>query len=1371
MVGATEKELKLILTCPAVSERKYRCIKCKMVSKYSPMNAYHVQCGNCSYQFIYKEAETFDRAIADVRAEEVELNKSKDSLITSKIQMESFHNEKYKNIIDDFNVQIDAIDEQLQILREKRYKIKLNVDVANHYTNEGIYYCIVTNYRGGTFKIKRKSISSVVLVERPKAYIVEVSPYYNPRPQTIRKKWNIYSSILGTFRKGHLEGLVTIRYIDGSYYEGPYVSEDAMDNFGKTKAIARQRNHYGIYKFNDGRAFEGYNVDNHFDPYNLQSCYRVIFPNGEVYEGNFCDEYFHGHGMYTFKDGSVYEGNWHRGTRFGHGHFRSVEGWTYEGFFDKDRRHRRGVIDWPDGSCYMGDWYYDSIQGKGIFITPLRDVYKGELKDGKFHGKGEIVYSDGSSYIGDFFEGKRHGLGIFIDRDGAEYYGKYENDLKEGEFLVKLIIAIEEKGQDNYEVKIGDYKEGNLIKWKGKFSNPIATKQFVSLFRKNREMFDSVYSMILAKNLPALPEGIDANNSQVKFIVFKIRTEAGMLVGQQALNQAQAQLDALLKPLQEKKSQVEGLKNEIEQLSMKIIALEKEANDYFYRFRTLMQKYEKDTSKIEQFWLDEPRQVRRTFLDACKKLDTITVDEYFAFRNHRVVPIFVKKILDAISYLLHISTEFKHQQMIISDAQANGRAGDEEALRLNYHCKLSYLMKEYHVYNYIQIDHIEELMHILADVRFRSDSYYILSTGPPGPVLVDWIKSNYSYIRAAKDMYTILNAAEEKKVEGFRFKALNVKKRDEINELQKKLDITRDHLKTAEFEMDDLQTAVIKASDLLQFIVGRYTFGETNARSDYYKLLEQKLEAKKDFFTIEVCLQGIIEKVIEKNEIEKKTAMLQAFATGKQYEEPFTIQYFIMDWIREEVCSQQNNIRESGRTLGYFFEPLPTDVSKEYTTQIISLVVDIVASKMNDKYNDLASAKSWISMKGKKFTTRFLFIWCWKVWEQEALTERDRDAMEAWEKIFGDLFNCAVMAIEAKVNHRMSSIARAQGKVWASHHPDEIKQAEVYLSGEFQNMYPSAEEAAYGSLDIEASESEEITPALRAMSLCWMNQNSDAVRKARDAQHLQLAEQFEDTFSTETGQTCFRILNGMGNEEEIEWFYHAQYWKDFNLDAYDAAAEIIVQEMCKDFVDLHPLSTFYEAAKMIENDEIAKFIPDEEVKAQFAANPKNLIMAYAWGTKNQGMLRKGRDALAIEQKNTYRQYWADLITQTGNFEKGTALLPTLDEHGHDRFFGFRNRLINKFSFIYGYLCRQREVILKDLNDLSLNDPIYKVLHRVRPSEREKVEFDQERIHLSKISKLQKELTEIMEKLSIWNTYFGWNNTNYDAPIKNEFSFK
>lgn len=55
IAGETTPELRLQLQCPTYGIRSYRCLKCKMVSTQVPFNAFHIQCGNCSKLFAYKD--------------------------------------------------------------------------------------------------------------------------------------------------------------------------------------------------------------------------------------------------------------------------------------------------------------------------------------------------------------------------------------------------------------------------------------------------------------------------------------------------------------------------------------------------------------------------------------------------------------------------------------------------------------------------------------------------------------------------------------------------------------------------------------------------------------------------------------------------------------------------------------------------------------------------------------------------------------------------------------------------------------------------------------------------------------------------------------------------------------------------------------------------------------------------------------------------------------------------------------------------------------------------------------------------------------------------------------------------------------------
>lgn len=496
-----------------------------------------------------------------------------------------------------------------------------------------------------------KSIRAVVAVERSQPYFARVRPDYIPRKQLVRKAWTTYSSIQGTFHKGALAGVCVIRYVDGAFYEGPYIAEDWLDEKGFLVKGARARNHYGVYKCPDGRIFEGSNVDNHFDPLNVQDYYRLTLPNGEVYEGGFCDEYYHGIGQFKYKDGSVYEGEFFKGLRFGHGQLRSSEGWTYEGNFDSNRRHGDGVCTWPDGSCYMGEWQFDERTGYGIFLTPLRDLFRGTFENGKYMGPGELLYANGARYTGEFKDGWRHGRGVYTDSVGNEYYGHFVNDEKEGEMVVKVIINIEAKGQDNYEIRIGVYDHGNFVNWKLKFFHPIITREFIKMF-KSRESFDSVYSMMVTKNLPNLPDGVDGNNEAVQDIIVRLRNTAGSLVNQNSLIQAREKLEKVLKPLRDARHELDELTANIDRWQLRLIGLDTEQQEAHDKYISLIKAVEMENEKIEQFWLDDPLSRRKSFLAAVAEVSKISKDDYFEFRNHRTPPPFVKKICDAMRYAL-----------------------------------------------------------------------------------------------------------------------------------------------------------------------------------------------------------------------------------------------------------------------------------------------------------------------------------------------------------------------------------------------------------------------------------------------------------------------------------------------------------------------------------------------------------------------------------------------------------------------------------------------------------------------------------------------------------------------------------------------
>ena len=69
---------------------------------------------------------------------------------------------------------------------------------------------------------------------------------------------------------------------------------------------------------------------------------------------------------------------------------------------------------------------------------------------------------------------------------------------------------------------------------------------------------------------------------------------------------------------------------------------------------------------------------------------------------------------------------------------------------------------------------------------------------------------------------------------------------------------------------------------------------------------------------------------------------------------------------------------------------------------------------------------NWAMLNGKVVSVRSFYVLCWKLWNELAIERVEVDACIAWEEIFGDVEACATAAIEAKVNERMSKVARKQ---------------------------------------------------------------------------------------------------------------------------------------------------------------------------------------------------------------------------------------------------------------------------------------------------------------------------------------------------------
>jgi hypothetical protein len=240
-----------------------------------------------------------------------------------------------------------------------------------------------------------------------------------------------------------------------------------------------------------------------------------------------------------------------------------------------------------------------------------------------------------------------------------------------------------------------------------------------------------------------------------------------MLIGQDVLIEAQHKLIALMEPMRLKKLQADQLQKELDSMGLKILALEQDCAILKRKYEFKFMFVDREFLKIEQFWFDDKLELRPKFQLACKALAAVAKDEWFTFKNHRIPPHFTKAIMDAISIILGWSMEWDQQQMLVSDSVFCGRNKDELGLRFEFNCRLVQMMKDFDVFKYCeQRPQLKDFAFnkIMSDARFRRDSYYVVSLGICGPLLVDWIKSANAYINRAKLMLPQRKHADEERL-------------------------------------------------------------------------------------------------------------------------------------------------------------------------------------------------------------------------------------------------------------------------------------------------------------------------------------------------------------------------------------------------------------------------------------------------------------------------------------------------------------------------------------------------------------------------------------------------------------------------------
>ncbi|KAL4147140.1 hypothetical protein PRNP1_010896 [Phytophthora ramorum] len=645
----------------------------------------------------------------------------------------------------------------------------------------------------------------------------------------LRELPHTYVRLECSFVDGRIRGQVLLEYNDGSIYEGPWVEDasasatkPAISSAGaepdpprKTRKLSH--GHWGKFTCRDGTVWEGEGVDNFFSPFTASGAnFRVTScPASYIYEGSVRRGKFHGlgtlHIRMLFCRGE-YVGEWKDGQRHGYGIERLDNGELFEGYWAHDHHNGPGELVLADGSRFDGFFRRGLWHGSGIRTLANGDRISGDFHDGFLDGPGAVEYADGSHYAGAMWHTRRHGHGALVFPNGDRYEGPFEDDEMHGEGTFISRSASGEGtlgGKSEPLERLGRWEHGERAAWLSKPSSQLATATFVQYFgvlhRENiageleldllPTKFRTPYAVMIARQLPTLPEGVDPEDAFVKAVVHLLAKTQSVMVGAEVLEKTSTEHAAVQNAIEAHEPELEKLRNEQELCARTMREAKARVATMAAELSEAEAQEETMQVKVEQFWKQDRQQLERKYREAVDGLHELEPMDWYRLRSAKLDNTFMS-VLKALCVLLTFTSNFqleldekerleklaryeKQKRQLgdnttlkapaepaefpsredilrmLSNSDDNVVLGDREGLIHKYAVKALYILPLFDAYSFADGPRRARLLSITSVIhhpRLRPSNFQLHTISPALAATCVWVRAAYQYASRAAEI-------------------------------------------------------------------------------------------------------------------------------------------------------------------------------------------------------------------------------------------------------------------------------------------------------------------------------------------------------------------------------------------------------------------------------------------------------------------------------------------------------------------------------------------------------------------------------------------------------------------------------------------
>ena len=200
---------------------------------------------------------------------------------------------------------------------------------------------------------------------------------------------------------------------------------------------------------------------------NTDNKYEFIHKPGR-FEQDIQEDNYTGFAKMIYDDGDIYEGDWKDGKYDGVGKLITFDKEVYKGHFRNGLFHGEGEYNDKFGNKFIGDWMMGKKEGKGKIYLKNGDYLEGNFKNNTLNGNG-ISVLNGNKYEGHFLDGEYDGDGVLTLINNEKLVGYFKNneiiDGKKFSADSNIIAYINEGieiSKNEYEKKLF-YENNNLI--------------------------------------------------------------------------------------------------------------------------------------------------------------------------------------------------------------------------------------------------------------------------------------------------------------------------------------------------------------------------------------------------------------------------------------------------------------------------------------------------------------------------------------------------------------------------------------------------------------------------------------------------------------------------------------------------------------------------------------------------------------------------------------------------------------------------------------------------------------------------------------------------------------------------------------------